>query len=312
MNAQTLDRTTAFPGRRTTRPWRAVLGAAVMAVALGAGQATGEALTRWTGLTGFAGRLALALLVTAIAVPLILVLRRRDRAPAARFGLTGSRTSAGGFLLGVAVVAGAAAVTFGAGTAAGWLRWTALEPAALLAFVATNAVIAILLEALPEELSLRGYAWGTLRERYGPVRTGLLTTGLFLTVLPAASVLNAALTRALGADPAPIGLAPAGEDPVAYVILMLVFGCMLVTARAATTSATVWTCVGAHLTFLTVNRVVLFGEERSAGWSADLVTPDAILLVPVYLLLAAAAFAVLGRRSRRVQPAELAAVEDQR
>ncbi len=295
MSAQTVDRTTA-PATSTDRPWRAVLGAAVMALALGAGQAIGDALTRWTGLGGFPARLVPALLVTAIAVPLVLAQRRRHRA--ARLGLTGPRDATRGFLLGVAVVAGAAAAAFGAGTAAGWLRWSDLDPAALLAFLATNAVIAVLLEALPEELTLRGYTWGTLRGRFGPFLTGLLTTGLFLMVLPAASVVNAAVTLVLGGDPGPIGLAPAGEDPVAYVVLMLVFGAMLVTARTATASATVWTCVGAHLTFLTVNRVVLFGEERDAGWSADLVTPDAILLVPLYLLLAAAVFVVLGRRRR--------------
>lgn len=299
MSTQIADRTTAPAIPVPNRPWRAVLGAAVMAVALGAGQATGDAVTRWTGLAGFAARLVPALLVTAIAVPLILALRRRDRAPAARLGLTGPRDATRGFLLGVAVVAGAAAAAFGAGTAAGWLRWSDLDPAALLAFLVTNTLIAVLLEALPEELSLRGYAWGTLRERFGPVRTGLLTTGLFLTVLPAATVVGAAVTRVLGGEPGPIGLAPAGEDPVAYVVLMLMFGGMLVTARAATGSATVWTCVGAHLTFLTVNRVVLFGEERSAGWSAELVTPDAILLVPGYLLLAAAVFVAVGRLRRR-------------
>src|SRR5687767_1863152 len=151
MSAQTLDRTTVPADRPTVRAWRAVLGAAVMAVALGAGQATGDAVTRWTGLAGLAARLVPALLVAGIAVPLILALRRRDRAPAARFGLTGPRAATGGLLLGVAVVGGAAAVAFGAGTAAGWLRWSDLDPAALLAFVATNALVAILLEALPEE-----------------------------------------------------------------------------------------------------------------------------------------------------------------
>jgi hypothetical protein len=296
MSAQTLDRPTA---QRSVRPWRAVLGAAVMAVALGGGQALGDAVSRWTGATGFAARLVPALLVAAIAVSLIVALRRLDRAPAARLGLTGPRASTGGFLLGVAVVGGCAAVAFGAGTAAGWLRWRDLDTGALLAFLVTNTVIAILLEAVPEELALRGYTWGTLRERFGPFRTGLLTTLLFLAVLPVASVVSAAVTTVLGGDAGPIGLAPAGEDPVAYVVLMLVFGFMLATARAATVSATVWTCVGAHLTFLTVNRVVLFGDARDAGWSADLVAADAILLVPGYLLLAATVFIVIGRVRRR-------------
>lgn len=53
------------------------------------------------------------------------------------------------------------------------------------------------------------------------------------------------------------------------------------------------------MTFLTVNRVVLFGEERSAGWSSELVAPDAILLVPGDLLVAATVFLLIGRSRRR-------------
>jgi hypothetical protein len=47
-----------------------------------------------------------------------------------------------------------------------------------------------------------------------------------------------------------------------------------------------WTSVAAHLTFLAVNRVILFGEARSVGWHAYLVTSDAVLLVPGHLLVA--------------------------
>jgi hypothetical protein len=288
-------RARAHPG---PRPWRAVFGAATMALALGAGPVLGDAAADALGLTGFPARLLPALLVTAIAVPLVAALRRRDGMTAAQLGLVGIRAGLAAVLLGVAVTGGAAVVAFGLGTAAGWLTWGAFDAAAFAGFLVTNAVIALLLEALPEELTMRGYAWRTLRNRYGGVRSALFTTALFLTVLPMSTVVAAAVSVLLRRTPPPIGLAPAGEEPVAYVVLLVCFGFMLVAARTATVGAALWTNVAAHLTFLTVNRVILLGRERSAGWHADLVTPDAILLVPGYLLLATAAYILIGRAAR--------------
>lgn len=50
-----------------------------------------------------------------------------------------------------------------------------------------------------------------------------------------------------------------------------------------------------HLTFLTINRPTLYGTDRNSGWSADLTTPDAILLISSYLLLIATICRLLGR-----------------
>jgi hypothetical protein len=306
------ERAVERPEAPATQPvpgaWRAVLGAVTMAVALGAGPQLGDAAADGLRLTGFPARLLPALLVAAIAVPLVLVLRRRDRMTTRELGLTGIRTGLGAFLLGIMVTGGAAALAFGAGTAAGWLTWGAFDAARFATFLVTNAVIAFLLEALPEELTLRGYAWRTLRNRYGGIRSAVFTTGLFLTVLPMSTVVAAAVAVPLGRPAPSIGLVPSGEDPVSYVVLLVCFGFMLVAARTATLSTALWTCVAAHLTFLTVNRVVLFGEERSAGWHADFAVPDAILLVPGYLLLAMAAYLLIGRaaraRQRRRSPTE--------
>jgi membrane protease YdiL (CAAX protease family) len=88
-------------------------------------------------------------------------------------------------------------------------------------------------------------------------------------------------------------LAPPGEDPVSYLVLLTVFGFTLIGARNATGS--LWTSIGTHLTFLSVNRLTLYGEERDAGWSMHLETPDAVLLIPAYLLTATIAFRVTKR-----------------
>ena len=278
---------------------RAVIGAAIMAVALGVGAGVGGVVADRLGWTGLTGSLLPALLCSVIAVGLVLILRRRwDHRSLAGIGLTGVGESTRTFLLGAGVTLGSAAAGFGLATAAGWVRWNALDPPSLLIFVLANGIVALLLEALPEEVTLRGYAWSSLRERHRAAVATLLTTALFLLTPGAATVVYAAITAGLGAQSTPIGIAPAGEDPVSYLVLLTVFGLTLVAARTATSSTSLWTCIGTHLAFLTVNRVVLFGEQRAAGWSAELITPYAVLLIPAYLVLSAVIYRLLGRRLR--------------
>ncbi|GAA0593297.1 type II CAAX endopeptidase family protein [Kutzneria viridogrisea] len=287
-------------GGRAAGLGRAVVGAGVVALALGAGTGIGTAVTDALGITGFGARLLPALLCSSIAVPLVLVLRVRwDHRSLTGIGLTGPRESMAALLLGVVVTGGSAAAVLGAGTTIGWVRWGPLDLTALLAFVLTNGVIALLLEALPEEVTLRGYAWTSLRERHRAVLATLLTTALFLAIPGAASVVSAAVTAVLGGGPSPIGIAPAGEDPFSYLVLLTVFGLTLVAARTATSSASLWTCVGTHLTFLTINRVTLFGQQRGAGWSAEFTTPDAVLLIPAYLIVAALTYLTVAHLRRR-------------
>ncbi|TWP50090.1 CPBP family intramembrane metalloprotease [Lentzea tibetensis] len=258
---------------------RALVGTAVMAVGLGVAGAVGD---RW--LT--------AVVCFAIVVPLILLLRRfADRAPLRTLGLV----RPGLVVLGAGVTLLSAAIVFGAGTALGWLRWGTPDWPQLALFLLTNTVIAFLLEAMPEELVFRGYVFTALPR-------GLKFAGT-LALFTCAALTSNAVRHLI--DPAhPLTFAPAGEDPVAYAVLMAVFGITLLVARIRTGS--LWTCVGLHLSFLAVNRVVLFGDTRGAGWSAELVAPDAVLLVPAYLLLTAVVLALIPRASS-VRPGRLRA-----
>ncbi|WP_184502945.1 CPBP family glutamic-type intramembrane protease [Streptomyces botrytidirepellens] len=276
---------------------RALGGGLVMAVALGVGTGLGPALADACGVGGLPARLIPAALVSAVAVPLIL---RAARPGSLGFGNAGLRLHA--FLIGVGVTVAAAALVLGAGTAAGMLDWARPDPAALVGFVLSNALVALLLEALPEETTLRGYAWTSLRERFGAMVSALGTTAAFLLVPGVSTVVEAGVARLVGEEPPPIGPAPAGQHPVDYLVLLTVFGLMLVAARTAVAGAPLWATIGAHLTFLTVNRVVLEGNERDAGWSVDQTTPDAVLLVPTYLLVATVAFLAYGRIARRGSP----------
>ena len=279
----------------------AAAGGLVMAVALGAGTELGAALADAAGFDGgLPARLVPAVLVSALAVPPVLFAARRAGRRAAWLGLGGDGAAwARSFLVGVAVTGVAAALVLGAGTAAGMLSWSRPEPAVLVGFLASNALVAMLLEALPEELTLRGHAWATLRGRLGGRAAALGTVAIFLLVPGASTVVGALTARLVGRDPDPVGLAPGGQHPVDYLVLLTLFGLALVAARTAGTPAPLWTAIGTHLTFLTVNRIALEGEDRRAGWFAVEESPDAVLLVPAYLLVATAVFAALRRRHTR-------------
>ncbi|MHC5908274.1 CPBP family glutamic-type intramembrane protease [Streptomyces sp. S6] len=273
---------------------RALGGGLVMAVALGAGTALGPVLADGLGVGGLAARLIPAVLVTALAVPLILLF-----ATPGALGLGGGAYGARAFLTGVGVTAVSAALVLGAGTAAGMLRWGRVDLVALAGFLLSNGVVAVLLEALPEETTLRGYSWTSLRGRFGGAASALGATAVFLLVPGGSSVVHAGVARLIGGNPGSVGLVPEGQDPVEYLVLLPVFGLMLVAARTALVKAPLWTSVGAHLTFLTVNRIVLESGKRRTGWSVEQLTPDAVLLVPAYVLVATAVFVVCGRVARR-------------
>ncbi|WBQ04817.1 CPBP family glutamic-type intramembrane protease [Kribbella sp. CA-293567] len=265
---------------------RAALGTLAMALALGTASTAGTALA---DAPTWLERLLPALLCAAIAVLLIRPWRRRSE-----LGLTGGLRP---FLIGFAVTGGSAALMLGSGTALGWFRWGSFDLSAVLLFLLTNAVIALLLEAIPEELTLRGHTYSTLRAVHRPWIAATGTTFLFLLAPGLASVVQSVLSRLIGvAAPAP-SLAPPGEDPISYFVLLTVFGFTLIAARTCTGS--LYASIATHLTFLTVNRLTLFGADRDAGWSAETTTPDAVLLIPGYLLLATAGYLVIKRSNAR-------------
>ncbi|MFF0266723.1 type II CAAX prenyl endopeptidase Rce1 family protein [Kribbella sp. NPDC004536] len=261
------------------RVWlRAAFGAVAMGVALGCAGAVSD-------LVG--NRYVPAAVCALVAVLLIRPYRRRTE-----LGLVDALR---GFVTGVVVTGGSAVLVLGAGTLAGWISWGRLHLGDLLVFLITNAVIATLLEAFPEEISLRGHTWTALRSRYRGAIAAIGTTLLFL-VVPGLSSLVQLILRPSSTE---LSLVPAGQDPVTYPILLTLFGFTLIAARQATGS--LWTSIGTHLTFLTVNRLTIDGATRDTGWSADLASPDVLLLIPGYLLLAAIAYRILGTARYRAR-----------
>lgn len=276
---------------------RGLLGAMAMAFALGAAVAAGEALRVHLGLGGLALQLARGGLCSALAFLLIALLRLKvDRQPVAGLGLPGWRESVRTFGLGVLLTALAAVITFGVGGVLGWVRFGELAWPALLSFLGTNTAMAFLYEAFPEEFTLRGYTYGSLRSAWSRGAACLGTTALFLLVPGLSSLFAAGLAMALDVPAPAVALVPAGEDPVAYFVLLAVFGVTLVIARIVTGS--LWASIAVHLTVLAVNRLIL---ARGTGWSIELASADALVLVPVYLLLTAGLFALLGRWQGRAR-----------
>ncbi|WP_413754231.1 hypothetical protein NRF20_41200 [Streptomyces sp. R-74717] len=278
---------------------RALAGGLIMAVALGVGNGLGPVLADATGASGLAARLIAAALVTVVAVPFVL---RLSHPRTVGFGSPGASLRA--FLTGVGVTTAAAALVLGAGTAVGLLVWQQLDLVTLVGFLVTNGVVAFLLEALPEETTLRGYTWTSLRRRFGPALAALGTTAVFLLVPGTSTLVTVGIARLAGDEPGHIGIAPEGQHPVDYLILLTVFSLTLIAARAAVGHAPLWAAIGTHLTVLTVNRIMLQGEDRDAGVTVEQASGDAVLLVPLYLVVVAIAFLACRRVTRRHTPGE--------
>ncbi|MEU1024409.1 CPBP family glutamic-type intramembrane protease [Streptomyces sp. NPDC005904] len=288
-----------FTPPRTSAPAHALGGGLVMGAALGVGTELGPVAADALGVSGFPARLLPAVLVSAVAVPLVVLAVHRRGGSLRGLGFGGAGENLRGLLTGAGVVVASAALVLGAGTAAGMLRWSRPDLWTLAGYVVANGVVALLLEALPEETTLRGYTWTALRGRLGGLGAALGTTAVFLVVPGFSTVVGAVTARLVGREAGPVGAAPGGQDPVGYLILLTVFGLMLVAARSAVRRAPLSVCVGAHLAFLTVNRVVYEGRGRGAGWYADRLSPAAELLVLAYLLVAMAVFLVRRRVVRR-------------
>lgn len=254
---------------------RAVLAWAATGAGLGVAGAVGNA-SGWDGAAQQA--LSAAVFLTAVVVAVVLLRRVWDRKPLATLGLAPGGLARFGFGLGLTL--GCAAVVVAVGAGLGMVEFGAVDVPVLLGFLAVNAVVALALEAVPEELAFRGYILTTLNRRLPTWAAVVIEVGLFAAIMVAVSPAQSLVETALGQGEFRLALAPEGMNPVDYVILMLSFGFTLTIARLTTGS--VWTGVGIHLAFLTVNRLTVASGDRETGWEVT-ATGDAALLVPLYL-----------------------------
>ncbi|MCC9205044.1 CPBP family glutamic-type intramembrane protease [Arthrobacter sp. zg-Y769] len=277
----------------------AVLGWAFLGIALGTAIGVAEALGQAFGWGRLAEVLLQAALMTAVVVPGIVLLRRRlDHRSLEGLGV--SRSAARPVALGMAVGVLTGLLVWVPAGLAGWIRVDELDVAAFLGFLLLNGVVLALYEALPEELALRGYVWTNLRDGWGPAVATLVTTALFPFIGLVVGPVRWAITTVLGGDGGGIEVFPAGNDPVIYIVQLVLFGLALVAARRIPVPGALWVAIAFHWTQLTVTRTVLGGMGWiESGWAITWVEPDAIALVLVHIMLAGVAFVALRRRLQR-------------
>jgi len=121
----------------------------------------------------------------------------------------------------------------------------------LLVAVLGNLFIALLYEALPEELSLRGLVYSGLRTRL-PVLLAYIGQMMLFVLVP---IVVVSLQRL-------IGITQGGTITVEYVILLMCFGLALQLWRSLTGS--LWASIGFHLAYLEISRFVIIPRDMSA------------------------------------------------
>ncbi|MBO0908691.1 type II CAAX prenyl endopeptidase Rce1 family protein [Arthrobacter sunyaminii] len=211
---------------------RALLGWIVLCAGIGLAISTARFAAGLTSAPAAAVPLLQALLVTALVVPVILLLRSKvDRKSAADLGLSRRMLTPVIFGLTVGVASGAA--TWLPALWMGWISIERVDYGTLMSFLVINAFVLLLYEALPEELALRGYAWANLRSRWSPLIATWIVTVLFIFSSSLISIFQFGSARLLDVEPVGLGWAPAGTDPVAYVLQLGLFGLVLCAARRA-------------------------------------------------------------------------------
>lgn len=187
--------------------------------------------------------IVMAVLSTALVVPLIILARRYlDRESFATLGLAYDRSAIRPFLVGAISWLVPFALSFGTLLAFGLVEIRALAPLSdILAFIPLLILLVLLLEALPEELAFRGY-----------IQTNL---GTMLEPRLAVTV-QAALFGSWGV--AMWLISSGGIDPL-HASLFYVMGAVLGAMRIITGS--VWTGIGFHVAFQTAAQLLLNVER---------------------------------------------------
>ncbi|GAB3743107.1 CPBP family glutamic-type intramembrane protease [Microlunatus parietis] len=285
------------PTTTTGRPsWRLTLGRALAAmiifcVALGVASGIGLGVATMMGWPWPAGPLLQAALCTVITLAGIGWLARVTRSAAEWYGFRRSKIIRD-LGIGVGVIAAAALVVIGPTAVLGGIHFQGVDPAPLLAWLGVTVIVATGLETFPEELAFRGLAYSSLRGRLRPFLAATAATVIFVLAPGLATTITALVTRALGAGEPPwYSLAPAGQDTVSYLMLLVLWSCCLIQARQVTGS--IWVGVGAHLLLLIINRTLL-GSATGSG--VELASPDLILIIPGYVILATVGFGLLRGR----------------
>ena len=278
---------------RVTSLVRALLGALTMMMGLSLSIEVTTAVSRIMGLTPATGFILQAVLMSAVVVPAVLLLRRRvDRAPLADLGW--SLPAMRACLAGAGLAGATSALTWAGAGLLGWITVVRVDVGALMVFLVVNTVVLTSYEALPEELSLRGYAWTNLRDGWGPAVATVVVTTLFALNSAPMSLLRRIWAILLGNETEPIALAPYGTPTFFYIIHLTCFGLVLIAARRLPITGALAAPMSFHLVYLTANRIIMGGFSwLGSGVEVEFDSPDTAVLVLAPLALSGPAFILL-------------------
>jgi len=280
---------------RATSLVRALLGALTMMMGLSLSIEVTTAVSRVMGLIPATGFILQALLMSAVVVPAILLLCRRDRAPLA--DLAPARPAPRAWRGGAGLAAATSALTWAGAGLLGWIAVVRVDVGALVVFLVVNTVVLTSYEALPEELSLRGYAWTNLRNGWGSAVATVVTTIFFALNGVFVSFLRRIWAILLGNETEPIALAPYGTPTFFYIVHLTCFGLVLIAARRLPITGALAAPMSFHLVYLTANRIIMGGVSwLDSGVEIEFDSPDTAVLVLAPLALSGPAFVLLRKR----------------
>lgn len=264
---------------------------AVFCIALGVATGVGLGGAELMGWPRTVGSLIQAALCTSITVAGVGLIARSTNTKAKWVGLHRDRIVRD-LVAGFGVIAAAALLVLGPVAVLGGIRFDGIDPGPLFSYLGLTVVVATGLEAFPEEFAFRGMAFSSLRERLRPIVAATAATVLFVFAPGLSMVVTAVVTRILGVGHRPwYALAPDGQEPISYLVLLTLWSICLIQARQVTGS--IWVGVGAHLLLLLINRTLL-GSATGSG--VQLSDPDLILIIPLYVVVAAIGFRLIRGR----------------
>lgn len=242
-----------------------------------AGSVTIWALMLWVSATAFGdsltrtNRVVNALLVFALAVPMVVAARRYlDRRPWAGLAMAGPSGAWPSFLAGVAAFMLPSAIGTAVALSAGWLRLSSrVSLIDGIAWVTLLVALVFVFEAFPEELIFRGYIFRNLAAEMPPW-LALIGQALLFTVFGTALWV---IAEGWGVLAERFGL---------FLSMAVVIGILRVT------TGSVWTCIGFHLAFQVVAQSLLgarvWTDDETVLVLAAIIVPF-VLAIPVARML---------------------------
>lgn len=212
----------------------------------------GHSMTSWQlpiGLINLAR--AIGLSIGFVAVIWVAMKSRKDHSEF--LGTHGALKNLKHFVVGMGLLAGPLLVTLLISKIFGWANYELNPNSAIVKQQLFAALIVLLFEAFPEEIAFRGYLFGRLRTDFSAFKSGLITVILFV-LLPLIVV-----PFQIYVIDMPVTIGGSNAITGGYIMYMTLFGCLTAFLRVLTGS--VWTGIGFHLMFVSMNHFLGIRES---------------------------------------------------